>query len=106
MLAYVQTLAKRRRTLIFSNTNEVHWAYLVRATDGALAELDHHLSHRIGLAKPAVESYRKVAELAGVAPERALFFDDLEANVLGARAAGWRAEVFRDEAELRRILDA
>ncbi len=104
MLAYVRSLAKRRRTLIFSNTNAVHWAYLVRATDGALAEIENYLSHRIGLAKPAVESYRKVAELAGVAPERALFFDDLEANVLGARAAGWRAEVFRDEAELRRIL--
>jgi FMN phosphatase YigB (HAD superfamily) len=104
MLAYVRALAKRRRTLIFSNTNEVHWAYLVRATDGALAEIEHHLSHRIGLAKPQIESYRKVAELAGVAPERALFFDDLEANVIGARAAGWRAEVFRDEAELRQIM--
>ena len=104
MLAYVRALAKRRRTLIFSNTNEVHWEHLVRETDGALSQIEHQLSHSIGLAKPHIESYRKVVKLAGIAPERALFFDDLEANVIGARAAGWRAEVFRDEAGLREVM--
>ena len=30
----------------------------------------------------------------GLTPDRLLFLDDTEANVLAARAFGWRAEVY------------
>jgi FMN phosphatase YigB (HAD superfamily) len=32
--------------------------------------------------------------MAGVAPERIFFTDDIEEHVVAARAAGWDAEVF------------
>jgi putative hydrolase of the HAD superfamily len=48
-------------------------------------------SCEIGCRKPEVEAFRRVARIAGLAPERIGYFDDLEENVAGARAAGLRA---------------
>ncbi len=44
--------------------------------------------------KPDVEIYRRAEERFGFDPHQALFFDDSPANVEGARAAGWDAELF------------
>jgi len=100
MLAYVEALAARRRTFLFSNTNAEHWNHLVGVTSGRLGRMERYLSHEIGLAKPSRESFVEVARQAGVDPTRALFFDDVAANVEGARAAGLQAEVFVNQAEL------
>lgn len=48
-------------------------------------------SHEVGLAKPDPAIYALTAERLGVEPGEILFLDDAEANVLGARACGWRA---------------
>jgi FMN phosphatase YigB (HAD superfamily) len=45
-----------------------------------------------------------VAARAGLPPETLLFFDDLPANVEGARRAGWQSEVFTGETALRTLL--
>ena len=45
----------------------------------------------IGVAKPAPEAYRIVAERLGVQPEECLFFDDEEMCVIGAREVGMTA---------------
>lgn len=100
MLAYVEALASRRRTFLFSNTNAEHWNHLVDLTDGRLGRFERYLSHEIGLAKPSTASFLEVARQAGIEPARAVFFDDVAANVEGARAAGFQAEVFVDQAGL------
>jgi len=104
MLAYVEALAARHRVMIFSNTNKEHWDSQVRASGGRLARIEAHLSHELGAEKPDLESYHMVADRAGLPPESLLFFDDLLANVEGARRAGWQAEVFTGEAALRQLL--
>jgi FMN phosphatase YigB (HAD superfamily) len=75
-----------------SNTNEVHW-------DGnaeqwpIIAEFGHRfVSHRMGRVKPDAEVFIWVADALGVPPGSVLFLDDVEVNVEGARAAGFRAE--------------
>lgn len=104
MLAYVEALATRRRTFLFSNTNAEHWDHLVDATGGRLGRLERYLSHEIGLAKPSRESFLEVARQARIDPARAVFFDDVAANVEGARVAGLQAEVFVDQAGLAETL--
>ncbi len=106
MLDLVEQLAARHRVMIFSNTNAVHWDSQVAASGGRLARIEAYLSHEIGRLKPDVAAFAKVAELAGIEPARSLFFDDVPANVAGARAAGFQAGVFVDEAGLRRFLRA
>jgi len=104
MLAFVEELAARRRVMIFSNTNPVHWDFVVAASGGRLAAFERHLSYEIGHEKPSLRSFQIVAEIAGLQPQAMLFFDDVAANVEGARRAGFQSEVFEGEAALRRLL--
>ena len=58
-----------------------------------LGKLKHRFaSHQIQEAKPDVAAYKAVEKQLGLRGEEILFFDDLEPNILGARAAGWNAE--------------
>ena len=65
-------------------------------------------SHEVGLAKPDPAIYELVRSRLGVAPEEIAFLDDVEANVLAARAAGWHAvlheETARSIAQMERII--
>jgi FMN phosphatase YigB (HAD superfamily) len=104
MLALVEDLAQNNRVLIFSNTNKVHWDHLVDLSGGKLSRFEAYLSHEIGQEKPAAEAFRTVAEKAGIDPARSIFFDDVAANVQGARLAGFQAEVFEDQPRLEALL--
>lgn len=53
-------------------------------------------SHEIGYLKPDPRAYEAVCDQLEVAPGRALFLDDLKANVHGALAAGLHAVTFVD----------
>lgn len=59
----------------------------------AVAGLFDHIanSSRIGLAKPGVEAFERVASDLGTDPGRLLFVDDRAENVAGAVEAGWHA---------------
>jgi putative hydrolase of the HAD superfamily len=46
---------------------------------------------RVGVAKPDARIYAIAAERIGVPPDECLHIDDLEPNVRGAEAAGFRA---------------
>ena len=46
------------------------------------------------LCKPEEPIYRLTERRMGLPPDRLLFLDDTEANVLAARAFGWHAEVY------------
>ena len=54
--------------------------------------------------KPDLAIYRHHAETFGLDPAAILFFDDNVKNVEGARAAGWRAEVFGSPEGMREDL--
>jgi FMN phosphatase YigB (HAD superfamily) len=106
MLAFVERLAAHNRVMLFSNTNKEHWDFLVRATDGRLQRLEPYLSHEMGCTKPSPGAFQRLAGQAGVDPARSIFFDDLMANVEGARLAGFQAELFESEAKLATLLRA
>lgn len=63
------------------------------------------VSARIGLMKPDEAIYQHHARTFGLDPARTLFFDDVMANVEGARAAGWNAEQFTTPEKLRADLE-
>ncbi len=56
-------------------------------------------SHEIGVAKPDPSAYVWVCNALGVAPEEAVFVDDREPAVDGARAVGMAGIIFRDNAQ-------
>lgn len=57
------------------------------------------LSFEVGCRKPEPAIYELSAIRAGVAPESCLLVDDLEVNCAAAVEAGWKAIVFRDNAQ-------
>lgn len=91
LLAVLQTRAK---VGCLSNTNSIHWDYML----GSYPFMRHFdrrfASQIIGHAKPSAQIYRKVVELLDVKPEQILFFDDKQENVDAAARLGWQARLY------------
>jgi FMN phosphatase YigB (HAD superfamily) len=89
----------------FSNTNAVHQAcWSVRFADLLAGFRRIFVSNELGARKPDVAAFHTVAAAMGVEPQRILFFDDLAANVAGARASGMRAVEVTAVADIERAL--
>ncbi|MDX5339954.1 MAG: HAD family phosphatase [Cyclobacteriaceae bacterium] len=95
---FLRKLKNHYQIGILSNTNEIH----IEAVNEMLREnfgMDsfHYLadhvfySHEMGLAKPQKEIYQTMLDRLNTQSEKVIFFDDLEVNVLGARACGIEA---------------
>jgi putative hydrolase of the HAD superfamily len=105
MESLVRGLSRRLPLYAFSNTNRAHrthWEPRYRALLAPFREVI--CSCDIGTRKPAADAFMKVAERIGVASSRIGFFDDLEENVAGARAAGLLAFRVCSAAEVREAL--
>jgi transcription antitermination factor NusB len=73
---------------------------------GIAGEFDAVVSSAdIGVTKPDPGAFRAAAERLGVAPERCLFIDDVDANVDGAASTGMHAERFHDADRLRALFE-
>lgn len=79
------------RTYLLSNTNDLHWQFIVEhhfSRPGyTVADLfdAHFLSHEMHLAKPHDDIYRAVLDRLPVPSNECLFIDDSEPNVLAAQ---------------------
>jgi HAD superfamily hydrolase (TIGR01509 family) len=92
-----------RRRVLLSNTNELHWSWIREQYAPVFRKFDRLLvSHECGFEKPAPEIYLMAIQETGLPPEAHLFIDDIEENVVGARAVGMDAVLHTDAASLRR----
>ena len=86
-------------TALLSNTNAQHWDERLndlesRSRFPAAARPRHrYASHELGLMKPDPAIFAALELSTRHEPARILFFDDLDENIEGARAAGWMGEV-------------
>jgi HAD superfamily hydrolase (TIGR01509 family) len=104
MRQIVENVSRQEPVYLLSNTNELHFEYALKKYP-VLGLFKHHfVSYRIGAMKPSAEIYQHVIRSLGKKPEELLFVDDTEKNVLGARDAGMRSELFTNGEELRNIL--
>lgn len=95
------------RKAVFSNTNEIHRPVWTQRYAAQLAPFERLFSSsQMGLRKPEQAAFARIAQQLGVAPERILFFDDLEENVVGAREAGLNAVHVQDADVVPRTLAA
>lgn len=104
-VALLPKLAERVPLHLFSNTNRAHHAYWSKRYAAALAPFRRHfISCEMGLRKPDRAAFEHVAAELGVPIGRILFFDDTEANIVGARAAGLLAVHVPTPEDLRRAV--
>lgn len=80
-------------TGVLSNTNAPHWQEMLYSGRFPAVPATRHrfASQELNLEKPQPEIYRHVQNAVGMRPEEILFFDDVLANVEGARQEGWNA---------------
>jgi glucose-1-phosphatase len=91
----IKFLRKNYRTAVLSNTNQIHVEKFdeilqQNTSEKSLFELFDlvFLSHEMGLAKPDVAIYETVLNKISLSPDKVLFFDDLPANIEGAKKIG------------------
>ena len=89
---------------LLSNTNPLHFDYvlskfrIIRVFDQWI------LSHEMGFKKPAVEIYQKAIEWASVEPRKILFIDDMKKHVQVAVSLGMQGVHFISAEQLRQEL--
>jgi epoxide hydrolase-like predicted phosphatase len=107
----LRELRERYRLAVISNTsrrNLGEYLAIQRGLDGLFDVVVS--SADAGIAKPDPKIYQMALQLMGIAPQEALFIDDLERNTLAAEALGIPSIVFttpqalRDELAHRGIL--
>jgi putative hydrolase of the HAD superfamily len=78
-----------RERHILSNTNAIHWDWILKRHGEMVSRFDRHwVSHEMGLEKPDPAIYEQVIRETGLPPEAHVFIDDIEENVEGARSVG------------------
>lgn len=104
-IAYLPRLrAAGYRIFLLSNYNadffetQPHYDVFLKEVEGVV------LSGNEKCLKPHPEIYQILLERHHIAPEKAVFYDDLPENVEGARRQGMHAVVFRDAAQLEPLL--
>jgi putative hydrolase of the HAD superfamily len=89
MLELAARLRETHRTFLLSNTTELHWEFLDR--HHRINDITHGVvtSYEAREMKPNPDIYRYAEDKFQLIPARTVFIDDLEANVISARNAGW-----------------
>jgi putative hydrolase of the HAD superfamily len=107
-VALIEQLHDRGQALFFLSNMPAPYADHLEATNPFLRRFtDGIYSGRVGQIKPERAMFDLAAQRFGRAPADLLFFDDVQANVEAARAAGWQARWFEHPegaaAHLRRL---
>ncbi len=100
----IKSLREKKRLGLVSNTNPLHFDYVLSKFP-ILRVFDRWiLSHEVGYKKPAPQIFQSAIEWAGVLPERILFIDDLKSHVLAAQSLGIQGIHFLSPAQLKEEL--
>ncbi|MHA3504994.1 glucose-1-phosphatase [Yersinia enterocolitica] len=81
--------AEGHRVVVLSNTNRLHCNYWPQHYPEVAAAAAHmYLSQDLGMRKPEARIYQHVLSAENIPAEQAVFFDDVEANIVAARIEG------------------
>jgi putative hydrolase of the HAD superfamily len=97
-------LARKHRLVLLSNTNAIHFPWVLARYPLLGHFHDYVLSYQVRALKPAPEIYQAALERAGCRPQECFYTDDIAAYVEAARRLGLDAVEFRGLAALEEAL--
>jgi putative hydrolase of the HAD superfamily len=100
----ILSLKKRWRLGLLSNTDPLHFTFILSKFPVMRAFDKWILSYELGLKKPAIEIFQKAIEWASVEPEKILFIDDTEKHVGVAISLGIQGIHFTSANQLKKEL--
>jgi len=100
----MQQLARTKKIGIISNTNMLHYEYIIQ-TYGIWDPVSYTvLSFQINARKPDMRIYNALIDKSGYKPDEILMIDDKLENIQGAQHAGFDAIHFTNADALRHVL--
>jgi putative hydrolase of the HAD superfamily len=100
----IRSLKGRWRLGLLSNTDPLHFEYIV-STFPVVSEIEKWiLSYEVGFKKPDARIFQKAIEWASVEPERILFIDDTQGHVEAAISLGIQGIHFLSAYQLKEEL--
>jgi putative hydrolase of the HAD superfamily len=94
----------KRKLGLLSNTNPLHFDYVLSKFPIIRAFDQWILSHEVGFKKPAVEIFQKAIKRANVDPQKILFIDDIKEHVEVAISLGIQGIHFISAEQLKEEL--
>ena len=101
MVALAEGLKTRLPRVILSNTNPLHIDYIIQHYPWFNDFAAQVLSYEVGLLKPDAAIYELTLRQCGLEAARAVFIDDLAANVEGARRVGIQGIQYQNVDQVR-----
>jgi FMN phosphatase YigB (HAD superfamily) len=102
--SFLQDLKKRYRLMLLSNTNEIHFDFVIQNYPILRMIEERLLSYQVGCMKPQARIFELAIKKAGVAPENIFFTDDRPENIEAAQRFGIQALLFQSETQLKRAM--
>ena len=100
--SFLQDLKKRYRLMLLSNTNEIHFDFVIQNYPILRMIEERLLSYQAGCMKPQTRIFELAIKKAGVMPENIFFTDDRPENIEAAQRSGIQALLFQSETQLKR----
>jgi FMN phosphatase YigB (HAD superfamily) len=100
----IRSLKGKNRLGLISNTNPLHFDYILSKFPVIHIFDKWILSHEAGFKKPAVEIFQKAIEWASVEPEKILLIDDMKKHVDVAVSLGMQGIHFISAQQLKKEL--
>ena len=89
MLNLLQSLRTKYKLYVLSNTNELHAQDITQRFPELFSNFNFaYFSQDLHARKPNVEIYQKILNAIALEPQKVLFIDDLESNIVGAQKLG------------------
>ncbi len=101
----ILSLKGKWRLGLLSNTDSLHFSYILSKFPILRAFEKWILSYEVGFKKPAAEIFKKAIEWASVKPEKILFIDDTKRHVEAAALLGIEGIHFVSAEKLREELN-
>ena len=100
----IKTLKHHSRVICGTNTFDPHYNCHLSLGDYDIFDAVY-ASNMIGRSKPNPEFFTYILENEGVEPGRAIFVDDTEKHVIGAKKVGLKSILFKNAESLKLDLD-
>lgn len=100
----ILSLKEKWRLGLLSNTDPLHFNYILSKFPVMMAFDKWILSYEVGFKKPAIEIFQKAIEWASVNPEKILFIDDMKKHVEVAVSLGMQGIHFISAQQLKEEL--
>ncbi len=100
----IYSLRGKKRLCLLSNTNPLHFEYILSKFHVIKVFDKWILSHEVGFKKPAIEIYQIAIKWASVEPKRILFIDDIKKHVEVAVSLGMQGIHFISAEKLKEDL--